>query len=474
MAIEAQNKLKVHPLYAAMQHYWSLGRDSYQGEAAIKAARTIYLRPTASMYEDGFGSGKVDTPGYKAYESFLHRAYYPDVYEETVNSAVGVMHREPPVIELPPRLESLFEEATDEGEDIYLVLRRINSEQLKTGRLGLLGGLREVDGKPKPYLILHQEDKCFNWDDNTQNGDSDSLRLIMLDESNYEMDLDFSWEWKNKTRVLALVNSEGLLASEGEPATYASAMVGDNDSLEAIQFETLSFMGNESKSIPFTFINSKDLSSVPDKPPLDSLARLALAIYRSEADYRQNLSMQGQDTLVLIGSSYDQDDSVRVGVGARIDVPAAGDAKYIGVDGTGLSEQRESLKSDYEKAEKKSSKLVNNNGGAESGEALKTRVAAQTATLPDIALAGAAGLEKVLRALAVWLNEDPDKVVVKPNLEFSDSEGNAQTLTQLVSSKIAGAKISDESIHEWMVEQGFTKKTYEEELAAIAKEEPLI
>ena len=94
----------------------------------------------------------------------------------------------------------------------------------------------------------------------------------------------------------------------------------------------------ETSTIPFVFINSKDLSTIPDKPPLDSLARLALAIYRAEADYRQNLFMQGQDTLVRIGSTFEQDDenkAVRMGAGARLDMPVNGDAMYIGVSGKG-------------------------------------------------------------------------------------------------------------------------------------------
>ena len=74
-------------------------------------------------------------------------------------------------------------------------------------------------------------------------------------------------------------------------------------------------------------------------------------------------------------------------------------------------------------------------------------MASQTATLPQIATAGAAGLEKVLRDLAEWLGDNPLDVVVTANLEFSDSIGDGVTLNQLVDAKIKGVKLSDESIH---------------------------
>ncbi|MBG89589.1 MAG: hypothetical protein CMO80_22200 [Verrucomicrobiales bacterium] len=486
MTIEVKNKTQAlltnaHPLYTAMQEVWELGRDSFGGEPAIKDKRDKYLPPTSGMRNDGFGK-VANSEGDLAYEAYLIRSYYPDTYAEAVESAVGVMHRKPAQIELPKRMESLFDVATNDGEDLQLLLRRINAMQLTEGRLGLLGTLEEVDGKVMPKLIVHNALSVFNWDDTLNQDAGQNLRFIEINESDYKMSPSYSWEWKNKVRVLAIINAEGQIVGfdeegELESGVYGYAILDDTQAeLQSATFEEITYKGTELDRIPFTFINSKDLSCVPDKPPLDGLARLALAIYRGEADYRQNLFMQGQDTLVRIGfveGTDENGDKIRTGAGAAIDVPVNGDAKYIGVDGSGLSEQRESLKSDYEKADKKTAKLMAN-GSNESGEALKVRVAAQTATLPQIAETGAAGLEKVLRDLAVWLGEDPDKVVVKPNLEFAGTNGDGQTLTQIVQAKTLGAPISEQSIHAWMAEQGFTNLSYEEEMAYISGEEPKV
>lgn len=477
---ENTSRSNAHPLYTAIQSAWEVCRDCFDGEGAIKAKGQTYLPPTTSMVADGCGTAPKSI-GQSAYDAYLTRAYFPTIVEDAIESAVGIMHRKPANITLTPKLESLFQVSTDDGEDIQLLLRRINAQQLKTGRVPLLGTVREVDGKQIPLLIVHSESAVFNWDDTTNRDNSQNLRLVQIDESNYELTNSFSWEWVNKVRNLAIVdpetgrivnfNEDGFL----ETGVYASVLLVDDTELDlsAVEFEPLSIQGQEFNKIPFTFINSKDLSSKPDKPPLLSLCSLALAIYRGEADYRQNLFMQGQDTLVRIGSSADEDEAIRIGTGSAIDVPMGGDAKFIGVSGQGLSEQRQCLENDYARADKKASKLMSNSG-AESGEALKIRVAAQTATLPQIAKAGAAGLQKVLRDLAEWLGDNPEEVVVTPNMEFTDAVGDAQTLTGIVQAKIAGAPISEESIHAFMVEQGFTKENYADEIAKIQGEEPRI
>src|SRR6185295_12082160 len=124
------------------------------------------------------------------------------------------------------------------------------------------------------------------------------------------------------------------------------------------------FRGKPMEEIPFIIINSCDINSSVDYPPLIGLGRLCMAIYKMEADYRQNLFMQGQDTLITIGGIIDPEtgdanlgttqDGVRVGAGARIDLNMGGDAKYIGVQSQGLPEQRQALDADKKAAQAKS------------------------------------------------------------------------------------------------------------------------
>lgn len=467
MAIDA-----LHPYYITKSRKWNKNRHSFEGSDSIKREGETYLPPTSGQRVDGYGTSN-SAPGQLEYESYRTRAYYPDIFSEAVEAAIGIMHREDPQIQLPLVLEPLRLSATSTGESLAMLLRRINAGQLITGRLGLAGDIvSNGAGSPIPVLSIYSESAVINWKDVAGGAPENSLKIVVLDETGFEMGINMEWEEVRQYKVLALTN-DGKPSPEG---IYSSALMNANDELEAAQFESPNISGKTLDRLPFTFINSKDLDPAPDNPPLDGLAELCLAIYRGEADYRQNLFMQGQDTLVLIGklAITDGDDEItRTGAGARIDVPLGGDAKYIGVNSQGLPEQRQAIGSDYSRANQKSGQLIDATSRAkESGDALRIRVAAQTATLPHIASTGAAGLEKVLKDLAIWYGANPEEVVITPNLEFTATEGDAKNLLDLVSAKSLGAPISRESIHKWMVKQNFTSMDYQSEIALVEIEKP--
>lgn len=458
-----------HPEYLKMDEHWELGRDSYTGEASIKAKTTKYLPPTSGQILDGQGLGSEQL-GEKAYQAYLKRAVYPDLYKDAVEAAIGIMHRKEAAIELPESMEVLRDDATLLGESLIMLLRRINVSQLTTGRVGILGDVKKDGAISRPIIATYAEKAIINWNDVSVHNNDVDLSLVVLDESSYEMEASFEWAYKERYRVLALTDGEGAISMDG---VYGFAEMGSEQEVGSAEFQVPQSLGQTLDVIPFVFVNSKDLSPVPDLPPLLGLANLSMTIYRGEADYRQNLFMQGQDTLVRIGAQGQDDEAVRTGAGARIDVPINGDAKYIGVSSLGLPEQRAALQNDYSRANQKSGQLIDTTSRAkESGDALKIRVAAQTATLPQIAMAGAAGLEKVLRAIAPWFNANPDDIVVTPNLDFTNDEVNGKTLIDIMSAKALGAPISEESIHNWITENGLSTLSYEDELALINGEEP--
>lgn len=458
----------VHPLYIHFRDSWETCRDSFTPNA-IRAKREKYLPPTSGQIIDGFPT--TETLGWKAYNAYLTRAYYPDIFSEAVAAAIGVMHRKPPSFELPAQLKPMIERANAIGESLEMLLQRINTEQLITGRLGLLGDLKvKPDGKVEPVVVLYKETAVLNWDDISTDTDVGDFRLVVLDESGEELQRDLSWKYVEKYLLLGIVKNNELDSS----GVYHFAKAGKGDEIEAVQFELPSYRGQSLKVIPFTTVNACDINPSPDYPPLMGLANLCLAIYRGEADYRQNLFMQGQDTLVKIGD-INQDEQTRVGAGTVINVPMGGDAKYVGVNSQGLPEQRQCLENDYKRAYSKSGQLTDSTSRAkESGDALRIRVAAQTATLPQIAKAGAMGLERVLKALALWLGANPDEVKITPNLEFADTEFPSKALVEIIQAKVQGAPISNESIHAYMRERNLTKLTYEEELARLQAEEPTL
>lgn len=459
-----------HPLYAGFLDEWSLMRDTYRGEDVVKAASARYLPPTAGMVIDGM---QVNQPGWEAYQAYKTRAVFHPLVADAVETMVGMMHTKDPKIELPTALEPLRTRATVKGETLVQLLRRINEQQLVMGRVGLMADMpaRPLPDTRTPYIATYLAEHIINWDEGTRDdGSLPKLNLVILNETGFERQADFSWHTVEKYRVLFLGDVND---NEAGPAPYAQQLVRANDKFDPLTAISPSIAGRTLDEIPFTFINTKDIVPPPDCSPLAGLARAVIAMYRGEADYRQNLFMQGQDTLVVIGQTTGDD--VRLGAGSTLYLPSGGDAKFIGVTSSGLAEQRQALDTDYQRAMLKAGAVVDpKTRSRESGDALKTRIAAQSATLNQIALTGGVGLEEHLKIIARWMGADPDQVKVEPNMDFVGSELTGRSFVEIMTAKSLGAPISQKTIHDMMVDRGATKLTYEEELALIESEEPLV
>lgn len=495
MAIDSK-----HPLYAHYIDDWCLMRDAKEGERAVKDKGVKYLPATPGQILDGVDN--PNKPGYTAYQNYKKRAVFPDYVDDAVKTYLGLLHQKPAVFELPPAMEPLLSKATNQGESLLALLRRLNEEQLTTGRIGLMLDMPENPDptSPLPYITTYIVEDMINWDESDDHNGVNALNLVVLDETKYERDNDFNWELKERYRVLQLVDQSAIASGEPQIAEEnAHGTEGPDIAIDRIDvterpFASRVYMAgvferghNPSPSmlkppllrgvpleeIPFVFLNSQDILPAPDKPPLLGLGKMCLAIYRGEADYRYSLYMQGQDTLVVIGNTTKgEDEEMRVGAGSRIDVDMGGDAKYIGVSSTGLAEQRVSIENDRKLAERLAGQLIQpGKNSQESGEALKTRMAGQVATLFQMAMASALALENILKIAARWMGQDPEKVKVSPNLEFVSQALTGQDVLQMMTARTMGAPLSFKSMHDKFIDSSLTSMTYEEELDQIAEED---
>lgn len=438
-----------HPDFVVKDKDWIVMEDGHAGESKIKERGTVYLPTTSGQRALGIASGQE---GAELYAAYLIRANYPTILKDTANALVGVMNKEPPVITLPPQLEEMEKHATSRGEPLTALIRRLQLTQLMYGRTGILA---DVDASRNlPYLIDYQARQIINWDDEVMDAESAErlVTLVSLDESRNVRD-GFTWSWVEKYRALELVDGKYQVTIEDGGSRGAAIN-------PAIQGKSL-------EQIPFVFINDADLVPAVGEIPLLGLARLALTIYRGDADYRQALFMQGQDTLVVIGEDIDPEDpdqKLIVGAGAHINIPnEQGDAKFIGTDSNGLPEMREAQQNDFERAHNYGLQMMSKGGGAEAAETLKIKVAARTATLVNIAETSAAGLENILRMCAEWVGANPDEVRVEPNTDFIDEAMPAAELLGYMNAKSRGAPISTRTIHDLMRKGDVTSLTWDEE-----------
>ncbi len=460
-----ENVESTHPLYDKLLYSWTVMNDTYDGEEAIKTKGTEYLPATAGMI--AFGAGKGDEQlGERMYQAYKFRALFPDVVADAVRALMGIMHRKPPDIRLPAKMKSMLEKATLEGETMHMLLRRINTEQLVTGRVGLMLDLpSEPTTNGIPYLALYSAKEVINWDDGSRlRPVPQSLNLVVLDESESVRVDGFQWSAQQKYRILFL----GDLEENEAKGVYQVQLV--NKSTDEEELFIPNYRSTRLDKIPFVFVNASDLVPEPEMPPLMGLAYLALAIYRGEADHRQALFMQGQDTLVVIGG---EDDKVYMtGAGGTITPPLGGDAKFIGVQSGGLGEMRHQLENDKKIAAQKAAQMTDTTSRQrESGDALRVRVAAQTATLHQIAQTGAEGLQQILRIAAEWMGEDPAQVEVIPNTDYSAEMLDGKTLRDWVEAQVLGLPWSKMSMHKVLKQGGLTEMSFEEETAQLEVEQ---
>jgi len=456
-----------HPDYSTMLDDWRQMRDTVAGQRVVKEAGTAYLPATMGMLLDGVA--EASQPGYGQYLSYRDRAVFPEIVDEAVSVMVGIMHREPADIQLPAVMEPLRNSATRMGEGLQMLLRRINESQLLYGRIGTL--IDVEDGADLPHIVTYGAETITNWDDTRAvETDVNKLSFLVTSEDAYvrggEGATQFDWVLSTRYRV----------AEVGDSGYYETYVQHDDETGPVI---TPNVGGKPLDFIPFTFIGSRDLTPTPDRIPLLPISNIALSIYKSEADYRQSLHMLSQDTLVIkgaqLGDDNDPDAPTRIGAGAKIEVPEEGDAKFIGIESKGVPEQRKAIEDDRKTAAAQGARLLENTSSqAESGEALRVRVAAKTTTLQTVALAGGVGLETALKQIAIWIGANPDEVRVTPNTDFVEDNGSAEDAAKLVEAKLQGLPISLESLHEWMRKNDLTTKTWDEEIATIKTEAPIM
>lgn len=469
-----------HPQYVARAPEWLQLEHCYQGEATVKEQGQVYLKATSGMEEDG-----MTVPsgfGYKQYLAYKSRAVFPDYTREAVEGLAGIMHRKPAKITLPSRLDPMLTRGGVRGESLQALLRSINEEQLKKGRIGLLLEVPSNKGPADamPYIATYIAETIINWDTHRRDGGQEQLELVVLNETSDQRGEDLTWKSQTKYRVLALSDVATSLGNPDQrPASGASvyqyATTTTVDLPGAVAFNNASVAGRVLNEIPFVFVNAQDLVPSPDKPPLLGLTNSCLKIYRGEADYRQTLFLQGQETLIVIGEDEVIDPETglkkdhRVGAGAVISLPENGDAKYVGPSGANLAEQRVALENDRKEAMEQGVKLLEAGGEshASSGDALRVRVASRTANLVTIARTGAAALEAILKIAARWVGANPDEVKVEPNLDFAGTVLTGQELLQLMQAKNMGAPLSLRTIHRLMEEREATNLSYEEEMAEV-------
>lgn len=413
-----------HPAYDAFAPSWRLLRDAVAGEGDIKAAGTRYLP---------MKSGQAAIPDAatqtKAYEAYKLRAEFPEITAPTIRGAVGVMLSKMADIQLPPQMEGLRERATLDGLTLDALHRRMAMEVMTTGRYGLLPGLSQDQ---TPHLSGYVAESIINWD--STEGVPD---FVVLNETGPVRDR-VTGQWVEVEAYRECFVTDGAYGVRVWSNNGAGWVATEPEFAQTPRRAALD-------TLPFVFVGTNDLTPPPDDVPLYGLAKLAVRVYRLDADFTFALHMTSEPTPWANGfddaqQAVDDGKAPRtLGSSVLWLLPQGAQAGYLEFSGPGLEKQAEAIKDALDRAAQFGAQIIQTGQSAESGEALKLRAASQTATLTSIAQTTAAGLERALRNIAIWIGADPEQVVVTPNLDFFDRSLTAQEITALVQAWQAGA-----------------------------------
>ena len=403
-----------HPEYTSeLFAEWELMRDAYRGESAIKKRGERYL-PAPS----GFKHHDVPEIGQAMYAAYMKRARFPEILSSAIRGMVGIAHGQEWQIDLPDALMPLWENSDGKGLSLEALSKRVTTELLLTGRYSLMADAPASGGDI--YLVGYTAEQTINW--------SEDDDFYALQEVIYERQ-GFVWNQVIKTRVLELV--------EGR---YVQRVYHDGALIE--EYEPRARGGAALDMIPLTVGGAMDLDLTPDTPPLIGVSRAAVAHYQINADYRFQLYMSGQETLVL----HNVEDPPRVvGAGVVLTLQAASEGKdtraeYIGPSGVGLEAHVTAMEREQQAAVRSGAQLFDNSPRAqESGEARRLRFSAETATLSSIVNASAQILERTLKQAAIMAGANPDECVVAPPQNLLEGRLDPQEVQALVTAWKEGA-----------------------------------
>lgn len=412
---------------------WQLIRDCMDGESAVKRGGESHL-PMPSGFRSQSDNGDA------AYRSYTQRAQFPALLAPSVGAMIGIIHGQEIAIEMPEQMAYLWEDADSMGLPLEAFHRRITRELLTIGGYAILADADEAGGDP--WLAGYSRDSVINWDKD----------WFVLDETAL-VRKGFVWEQVERYRVLTI-----------EALAYR-ALVYDAEKQDGEEIEVRGRGGRPLPRIPFAVASALDLSPQIESPPLIGVANAAKAIYQLSADYRHQLYMSGQETLVAINGEAP---SV-VGAGVVHEMQGgegkAPDLKYVSPSCSGINAHKEAMEDNREAAVMAGARLFEQTAaGAESGEAKRLRYASETATLTTIAQSSCMLLERSLRNAAMIMGLPENDIVVNAPADLMDRSMSPQDFAALFGVYVEGG-MSWETLHENGMRGGIylTERTADQE-----------
>jgi len=454
-----------HREYIAMAPKWIKMRDVLGGEDAIKAKGVTYL-PQPS------GQDALDYAAYK------ERALFYDATERTLEGYVGLVFRKKPALSDDSKILAKFEkDITTTGMSIDDFARVATQEVLSAGKVGILVEYPVVEGSRtiadtesdglRPYLTMYTAENIIDWRETRIKGKK-VLSFLKLHEwiEVPRISDPFETDLVEQYRVFQLDKNSQCVYSLWQKGDKGWEMIPVDDPYVYINDTMIEY-------IPFVFITPLATEAKTHKPPLYGLATANVHHYQVSADRVHAVHWADNPTPVIIGNILGEQGeevkTLKLGSATAINLGIGGDAKFLEVQGHGLTPTKELLDDISQYMAILGSKiLTSDQAAAEAAETAAIHRAGEHSVLASIANSVASGLTQALNLFLEFAGKTGE-ITYRLNTDFYPSPMSSQDLIALVGA-LQAKSISDVEFYEALVAGELIRpdKTFEQHKKEIA------
>lgn len=482
-----------NPAYQSQESRWTACRDVMEGEDVVKAAQDEYLPVPTGM----------DATQYKEYRV---RAAFVALAARAKEAMRGLVFRKRPLLVCPPEVRELCLDITTTGLSLDQLASYALSELLEVGRGGFLveyptnddpaPTLQDVsDSGLRPYLAYYRAEDILDWREG-RIGNKKVLTYVKLREVSSEPSPSnpYASDEVRRIRVLKL-DEEGYCAFEvwerRVPLTGTVGLFPLSTSQEpgyervAAADPRIYQDGEAIRYIPFVPLGPLENSVRMQKPPLIDMVWLNIHHYQASADRNHAIHYADCPTPLFFGALLSSDGTevtqVRLGPTSAINIEAAGDAKFLEMQGNGIMPTRELMEEYVSQMSILGNKILATDAkAAEAAETAAIHRAGEQAILATMANTLSEGITQALKMLAKWVGlamEDDETeeghIYYHLSTDYLPTPMDSQTLIALIGAVTAG-RMSDEEFYEALVAGELVRadKTYDQHKAEIAAMPP--
>ena len=424
-----------HKLYQKYLPLWKKCHDAFEGEESVHKAGTLYLPALQDQPQAD-------------YDNYVKRASFYNATCRTIVGMVGMVFRQPPLVDVPAALLPLLDNIDCAGGSLATEVLGIVTSILVEGHVGVLIDAPELTevltiakaevAGIRPTWATYTAENIINWREGVINNIR-KLTLVVLRECIYDNTADeFEPEERVQYRVLDLV------AGVYSVRTYVAAKstlqsLEQKFELTKTVFPTINGVGLD--FIPFMFLGAKSLTPKLGLPPLLDLVDINFSHYRTTADLEHGAHFAAIPTLFVSGYHPDNE-SKPIYVGSTmaqlLDDPAAR-AEYVEVHGPGF----QTLITILDRKEKQmavigSRMLELASKNVDSAERASIHRKGEESILSTLAQTVSRGVVQLLRWYAQWAGISGE-IRYALNKDFYPVPLDAPTLAALVQGWQAGA-----------------------------------